>query len=199
MLSKTIENRAALMNIANKINKVTQGVAIDENGNPTDTYLEYLSLMYDSEVAEIVQHLEIFPNSISLRKLAKTLNRDKQELKKILHSLAEKGFVVEAGGYAIPNPLMIYDMPFILKVNYDGKDVVNFAKLSRKFFEEEGYYISWETNKEGIPRTRIITVSEKIEPPHDIIPIETHKRKEMDPKSESYLCWHDDCRRDGYS
>ena len=160
------------MNIAKKLSKVTQGVAIDEKGNPTDTYLEYLSLMYDSEAAEIVQHLEIFPKIISLRNLAKILNRDKQELKKILHSLAEKGFVTEAGGYAIPFPLMIYDMPFVLKVNYDGKDVVNFAKLSRKFFEEEGYYKSWETNKKGIPRTRILTVSEKIEPAHDIIPIE---------------------------
>ena len=50
-LSSLTENKKALINIAKKIDKVGQGIARDENGEPTETYLEYLSLMYDAKQA----------------------------------------------------------------------------------------------------------------------------------------------------
>ncbi len=166
------QHRAALRNIAMKLSKVQQGIAKDEKGEPTETYLEYLSLLYGLEAAEVVQHLEVFPKTVRLGKLAKTLNREKKELKTILDALVDRFFILKAGGYSIPPPLMIYDVPFILKRNLDRTDIKEFAQLSRKFFEKEGYYKSWETSYKGTPRTRILTVSEKIEPAHDIVPIE---------------------------
>jgi Pyruvate/2-oxoacid:ferredoxin oxidoreductase delta subunit/predicted transcriptional regulator len=174
-LSTKIENKETLTKIAEKLSKIQQGVARDENGKISETYLQYLSLMYGPKDAEIVQHLEVFPNSVRVSKLAKELGRDKNELKEMLDKLAKKGFIQKLGSaYAIPTPLLIYDAPFILKINYedDKEKTTELARLSRKFFEKEGYYKSWETSYKGTPRTRILTVSEKIEPEKDIIPIE---------------------------
>lgn len=170
-----IENKEALIKIAEKLSKVQQGTAKDRRGNISETYLKYLSLMYNPQEAELVQHLDIFPKFISVLKLSKQLGIDKNEIKNILENLASKGFIQGMGAsYAIPTPLMIYDVPFILKINYEDEKekTTELARLSRTFFEKENYYKSWETSVKGIPRTRILTVSEKIESQKDIIPIE---------------------------
>ncbi len=186
-------HRVALLNIADKLSKVQQGVAKDENGEPTETYLTYLSLMYNPEAAEVVQHLEVFPKTVTVNALTKKLNRDKKEMTTILEGLAEKFFLMEAGGYSIPTPLMIYDAPFILKRNVKREDIKEFALLSHKFFEKEDYYKAWETNFKGKPRTRILTVSEEIEDKRSIIPIE--EVYNIIEKNESFALIPCPCRR----
>jgi len=109
-MSSDIKNRKALEKIAGKLSKVQQGVAKDEKGNTTETYLKYLSLMYGPDEAEIVQHLEIMPNATRVTKLAKQIGKEKNEIKEILDKIADKGFIMKMGGsYALPNPLMIFD------------------------------------------------------------------------------------------
>jgi ferredoxin len=171
-LIKSEQHKSALVNIAKKLSTVQQGIPKDEAGEPTQTYLEYLSILYPPEAAEIIQHLDVFPKVLSLIKLAKLLNRDKQELREILDPLADHFYLMKAGGYAIPTPLMIYDAPFILRRNLDSESIKELARLSRFLFEKEEYYKSWETSYKGTHRSRILTVSEKIEPQHDIIPVE---------------------------
>ena len=166
------EHRNDLIKIANKLRRIQQGIPTDEKGDPTETYLEYLSLMYDPTAAKIVQHFPVSPAGISLRKLTKILNRDRKELKEILKPLVERFFVLETGGYSLPNPLMIYDAPFIIRKNLERDDIKEFARLSRKFFVEDEYYKKWETSYKGTPRSRILTVSEKIEDKREIIPVE---------------------------
>ena len=51
-------HRKNLLNIAKKLKYAWYSVPTDEAGNPTETYLEYLSLMYNPEIAELVQALE---------------------------------------------------------------------------------------------------------------------------------------------
>ncbi|MHA1271415.1 MAG: ATP-binding protein [Candidatus Helarchaeota archaeon] len=174
-MSNELKNRDAYINIANKLSVIRQGVPKDKNGNPSETYLKYLSLMYNPEEAQIIQHLEVFPNTTRLSKFAKKLEKNKDELKEMLDRLAERGFIQKLGSsYAIPNPLFIYDAPFILKINYEDniETTIEQAKLSREFFEKEGYYKSWETSIKGTPRSRILTVSEKVESPKTISPVE---------------------------
>lgn len=167
------EHRNTLINISKKLQKASQSIPADEHGEPTETYLEYISLMYSPEVAQIVQHLEIFPKTISIHKLAKKLGRDRNELKKVLENPSRKLFLVNLGNfYALPTPLFVYDSPFILKENYEGENAIPFAELSKKFFEKENYYKRWETSRKGRPRMRILTVSEKIEHESIILPVE---------------------------
>lgn len=54
------KHRQNLMNIANKLRVAWYSIPTDEKGDPTETYLEYMSLMYDLEIAELVQHLDLF-------------------------------------------------------------------------------------------------------------------------------------------
>ena len=59
-------HRQNLINIAEKIESKYKRNPIDGKGNPTETYLEYLSLMYNSEISEMVQHLEVFPTTTTV-------------------------------------------------------------------------------------------------------------------------------------
>lgn len=167
------KNRDYLINIAKKLQKTSQSIPIDETGEPTEAYIEYLNLMYNPKEAEIIQHLEVFPKNVSLNKLAKFSGHNKQEIMDILDPLSEKGFITKMGKtYSIPMPLEIFDLPFMLKKVYTSNEAEKFAQLSKSFFEGDEYYRIWETTEMGIPRTRILTVSEKIEPTRDILPIE---------------------------
>jgi len=166
------KHRENLITIAHKIEKRWKRSPFDEKGNPMEDYLEYLSLMYDLETSEIVKHLGAFPNITSLREFAKQINRNQEKLQNLLDGLDKKGFIAKIGGkYSLPSPLMVYDMPIIMTENYEGKNGKKFAELSRKFYED-GYYKRWETTEEGIPRTRILTVSEQIEPGQKVVPLE---------------------------
>ncbi len=169
------EHKENLIKIAKKLEKKSQSFPKDENGEPTETYLEYLSLMYNPDVAELVIPLPIFPETISIVRLAKMTGLDKDTIIKKLEIASKRGFVIKLGrSYSQLMPLFVYDMPFILKVNYeDHKDETKKAAfLSRKFYTEEGYYKTWQNSRKGVPRFRVLTVSEEIEPNREIIPIE---------------------------
>ena len=74
--------------------------------------------------------------------------------------------------YSLPDPFFVYDAPFVVKENYEGPEAKKFADLSRKFFIEDKYYKKWETSWKGTPYMRVLTVSEHVEPGHEIIPLE---------------------------
>jgi ferredoxin/DNA-binding Lrp family transcriptional regulator len=170
---KSEEYKEDLIKIAKKLEHSTQSYPKDENGEPTESYLEYLSLMYEPKIAQLVLHLPVFPKTISIVKFAKKAGKDKEELMNMLEDLTERGFIIKLGrNYAQPMPLFVYDIPFILKKNIEHKDAKKFAELSRKFFIEDQYYKTWQTSRKGVPRVRVLTVSEEIEPENEIVPIE---------------------------
>ncbi len=166
------EHKADLIRLAKEYTYSAQSYPGVQEEEPKEKYLEYLSLMYDPEIVKIMLELPVMPKTMSIKKVAKKLGIDKDELIAKLEEHAKRGFVTRIGNsYARPSPLQIHDSPFILQENLDRDDIVEFARLSREYFEE-GYYKTWETNRRGIPRTRVLTVSEKIEPSHQIMPME---------------------------
>jgi ferredoxin len=166
------EHRADLITIAKEYKYSAQSYPADENGEPKEAYLEYLSLMWDPELAKIMLELPIMPKSMPIRVLAKKLNMDREELRSKLEEPTKRLFVIRVGNnYARPTPLLIHDAPFIIQENLDREDAVKLAELSRKYFDD-GYYRTWENSRSGTPRTRVLTVQEKVEPSHEIIPLE---------------------------
>jgi len=166
------EHKADLIQIAEKLRRKMQSFPKDENGQPTEKYLEYISLMFDPDITKIVLEMDVFPKMSSSLKLAKRLGMDKKEMLAKLETTIDRGFILKTGPrIALPMPFFIYDMPFILERNYSSDNVVEFARLSREFFEA-GYYKTWETSRKGIPRMRVLTVSEEVEDPKEIVPIE---------------------------
>ncbi|MFX1337375.1 MAG: 4Fe-4S binding protein [Promethearchaeota archaeon] len=167
------EHKADLIRLAKEYKYSVQSYPGVQEQKPKEKYLEYLSLMYDPEIIKIVLELPILPKTLSIKKVGKKLNIDKDDLISNLEGYVKRGFVTRLGknNYARPSPLQIHDSPFILQENLDRDDIVEFARLSREYFDE-GYYKTWETNRKGIPRTRVLTVSEKVEPSHQIMPME---------------------------
>ena len=166
------EHRADLIKIAKEYKFSAQSYPADENGGPKEAYLEYLSLMWDPELVKIVLELPIVPKLLDIKKIAKILNIDITKLSSKLEEPVKRGFIVKMGNfYARPSPLQIHDAPFIFQENLDREDIVEFANLSRDYFDG-GYYRTWETRRSGTPRTRVLTVQEKIDTSHEIVPIE---------------------------
>jgi len=167
------EHKADLIKLAKEYKYSAQSYPGVQEEEPKEKYLEYLSLMYDQEIVKIMLEFPVMPKSMSIKKLAKKLNIDKEELISKLEGHVKRGFVTRLGNnnYARPSPLQIHDSPFILQENLDRDDIVEFARLSREYFDE-GYYKTWETRRSGIPRTRVLTVSEKVEHEQQIIPME---------------------------
>ena len=167
------EHKEDLIKIAKRLIRKPHSIPTDENDEPTETYIEYLSLMYSPEIAKLVQFLPVFPDGINITQFAEEVNIDKKELIEKLSEVSRKRFVITLGRqYALPDPFMMYDIPFIVKENYEGPEAKKFADLSRKFFIEDKYYKKWETSWKGTPYMRVLTVSEKIDPEHEIIPLE---------------------------
>jgi ferredoxin len=166
------EHKADLIRLAKEYKYSAQSYPGVEEEKPKEKYLEYLSLMYDPEIVKIALELPVMPKSMPIKKLARKLNINLDELINKLEESVKRGFIIKIGNrYARPSPLLIHDSPFILQENLDREDIVEFARLSREYFDE-GYYKTWETNRQGIPRTRVLTVSEKVEPGHQIMPME---------------------------
>lgn len=166
------EHRTDLIRLAKEYKYSAQAYPGIEEESPKEQYLEYLSLMYDPQIIKIALELPIMPKSISIKKVAEKVGIDKNELRSKLEEHVKRGFITKLGNrYARPSPLQVHDMPFILQENLDRDDIKDLARLSREYFEDE-YYKTWETNRKGIPRTRILTVSEEVEPGHQIIPME---------------------------
>lgn len=167
------EHEENLIKFAEKMRYKAQSFPKDENGQPTETYIQYISMMYDPEVIKIVLEIEVFPKMTSITKLSKKTEMNKELLLTKLEPVIKRGFITKMGPkLTLPSPLFIFDIPFILEENYSRDDIVEFAQLSRKFFIEDKYYKTWENKRDGTPRMRVITVSEKVEPNHHIQPIE---------------------------
>jgi len=117
------EHRADLIRLAKEYKYSMQSYPADENGEPKEAYLEYLSLMYDPELVKIALEFPIMPKLLSLRKLAKKLDMEKEKLESMLEEPVKRGFVAKLGNlYARPSSLQIHDMPFILQENLDSPE-----------------------------------------------------------------------------
>ena len=57
------EHKEDLITIAKKLERKSMSYPKDEQGEPTETYLEYLSLMYNPEIAQVVIELPVFPET----------------------------------------------------------------------------------------------------------------------------------------
>jgi ferredoxin len=135
------------------------GFAANEDGKPTETWLEFLSILYPPELAEVAIHLDIIPDTVCLRNLAKKLGRNKSELGKLLHEPSKKfHFIILGGSVALPDPTFLYDAPVIsANVEKSGQQK-DLARLSMKFFND-GWHENW-VMKEGVSRMRVMAVPE---------------------------------------
>ena len=90
---ETKEHRSDLLQIARRLQKKSQSCPTNENGEPTETYLEYISMMFEPEVAKIAKFLTIFPVSTSVNKLSKETGTEKNEIHQTLEEASKRGLI----------------------------------------------------------------------------------------------------------
>lgn len=164
------EHRESLIAIAEKLRPLKQSIPTDSEGNPTEEYLEYLSLMYSPEVAKVATALKPFPKFTEIGYLSKRTGISRKELKTLLSEPSKKLYLVNMGPvYALPTPLFVFDGPFILKSSYASENGKKFAELGKKNFEA-GYWKVWETHSDGTPEMRVLAVDVEVKNNSVVLP-----------------------------
>jgi hypothetical protein len=85
------EHRENLIKLTEKLKFKTQSLPKDEEGHPTEKYLEYISLMYNSEIVKIALEIEVLPETTSVSQLARKLGMDKSDLLIKLEPVLNRG------------------------------------------------------------------------------------------------------------
>ena len=127
-------------------------------------FIDYLKLLYTTEEAELVQHLQMPMKFKPAAEVAGAAGRDEADVKEVLNSLANRGRIMGFGGmYAFPVIASIVNLHnFSEEV---GPDDLEAANLYQQFFIRDGFYKYYESSEEGTPIMRVIPVESAVE--HD--------------------------------
>ena len=158
-------------NITNKINafdvilekmrEYPNDVPLDDDGNISSAFRDYIKLMFTPEEAEIVQHLDIKP--LSINEIAKRIGKDRKETKSILKDMADQGIIQDIGGYSyFLTVAHLFNIGFkyskaMERLGQKGAD------LFQQFFINDKYYKRYESSDAGTPLTRIIPLNKSID------------------------------------
>ncbi len=136
--------------------KYPNDVPLDEQGNISEAFKEYIKLMFTPEEAEIAQHLEVFP--LSLLELSKRLGKDRKETKKILDEMTDKGIIQDVGGYSYFLTIAhLFNIGFKYSKAQERLGRKG-AELYQQFFVKEKFYKRYESSDAGTSLTRIVPI-----------------------------------------
>lgn len=131
------------------------------DGKVSETFKEFIKILFTPEEAEIAQHLTIKPQSVVA--IARNAGKNKEEIKKILEEMTAKGIIQDIGGYShFVAMAHLLNMGFKYSKTFErlGKKG---AELYQHFFIEEKYYKRYESSDAGTSLTRIVPVNKSIE------------------------------------
>ncbi|MBD3254190.1 MAG: 4Fe-4S dicluster domain-containing protein [Candidatus Lokiarchaeota archaeon] len=147
--------------ILKKMREYPNDVPVDDEGNVSEAFKQYIKLFYTPEEAEIAQHLEIMP--LSVKTIAERIGKPRKETKQILEQMAEKGIIQDTAGYSyFLTVAHLFNIGFKYSKALErlGKKG---AELYQKFFIEEKFYKRYESSDKGTPLTRIVPIEKAID------------------------------------
>jgi len=147
--------------ILEKMREYPNDIPVDENGNISKAFREYIKIMFTPEEAEIAQHLDITP--LNVNEIAKRIGKERKETKEILNEMADKGIIQDIGGYSyFLTVAHLFNIGFKYSKALErlGKKG---AELYQQFFIKEKYYKRYESSDGGTPLTRIIPINTSID------------------------------------
>jgi ferredoxin len=147
-------------NILHNMREYPNDIPISE-GKISESFREFIKLLFTPEEAEIAQHLTVKPRSI--RSISKKLGKSQEETKKILEKMAEDGIIHDIGGFSY-----FIAMPHLLNMGFKYSKTFERlgkkgAELYQKFFIEEKFYKRYESSDAGTPITRIVPINQSID------------------------------------
>jgi Fe-S-cluster-containing hydrogenase component 2/DNA-binding Lrp family transcriptional regulator len=155
--------------ILNNMKEYPQGIPM-RNGEVSESFKEYIKLLFTPKEAKIAQYLKTTPQSVT--KLSKKLQKPKEETKKILEEMTDKGIIQDIGGYSY-----FITMAHLLNVGYKYSKAQERlgekgAKLYEEFFIHDGFYKRYESSDKGTSLMRVIPINKSIERNSEILNIE---------------------------
>ncbi|TFG05952.1 MAG: 4Fe-4S dicluster domain-containing protein [Promethearchaeota archaeon] len=147
--------------IIKKMREYPNDIPVDETGNVSEAFKEYLKLFFTPEEAKVAQHLEIMP--LSVNEIAKRMGKSRKETKQILKNMADKGIIQDIAGYSyFVTVAHLFNIGFKYTKALErlGKKG---AELYQQFFITEKFYKRYESSDEGTPLTRIVPIEKAID------------------------------------
>ena len=147
--------------ILKKMREYPNDIPIDEKGNISEAFREYIKLMFTPDEAEIAQHLDIKP--LTVNEIARRIGKDRKETTKILKEMADKGIIQDIGGYSyFLTVAHLFNIGFKYSKAME-KLGIRGAELYQQFFIKEKYYKRYESSDAGTPLTRIIPINTSVD------------------------------------
>jgi len=146
--------------ILEKKREYPNDIPLDDEGNISSAFREYIKLMFTPEEAEIVQHLDIKP--LTVNAIAKRIGKDRKETNLILKEMADQGIIQDIGGYSyFLTVAHLFNIGFKYSKAMErlGKKG---ADLYQQFFIKDKYYKRYESSDAGTPLTRIIPIDNQL-------------------------------------
>lgn len=155
--------------ILDNMKQYPQGIPM-KDGKVSESFKEYIKLLYTPEEAKIAQFLKTTPQSVT--KLAKKLNKSKKETREILEEMTDKGIIQDIGGYSY-----FITMAHLLNVGYKYSKAQERlgkrgAELYEDFFIHDKFYKRYESSDKGTSLMRVVPVNKSIERKTEILNLE---------------------------
>lgn len=168
-----MENEKYYEILAQKLDATVQGLSkIGTQGNVSETWMEYLRVLVPPEDVKYLVELHVFPNTMSVKKFARKINKSEDEAIEILERLFQNDCVARIGSkvrkYGIQLPLLIFDAPPLSYEKYPKEKAKKLAELSYKYLVEEEWYRNFE-GSETTPLSRILPVQKSIKLEQNIL------------------------------
>jgi len=130
-------------------------------GKFTESFIEYLKLVYTEEEVVFVKHLKALPEFISTEDIARETGKEEKVVMEILDSLRKRNRIFGMGDiFALPTmPLLVNIHQFHAEL---GPDDLKAAEFYLDFFIEKKYSRYYETSEEGTPVFRTVPVGKTI-------------------------------------
>ena len=156
-------DRSVYYQLAEAIEKNPFGIP-KVNETVSEAFIDFLTLIYTPQEAELGRHLSVYPFFKSLNELAALAKDSQEEVSLILEGLHARYALMglpQNDQHALPTIFYIFNFhnryPEIRESDLDA------AALYQTFFIEEGFYRRFETSDEGTPAFRTIPVNRSIQ------------------------------------
>ncbi|MCP4763680.1 MAG: hypothetical protein GY870_18055, partial [archaeon] len=131
------------------------------DGKVSESFREYIKLLFTPEEAKIAQHLTVRPQKA--RKIAKMLGIDKEEAKKILDEMTTKGIIQDTAGYSLFMTFAwLMNIPYKYSKSLERMQGTKGGELYQKFFIEEKFYKRYESSDKGTAWNRVLPIGKTI-------------------------------------
>jgi len=115
-----MKDQTAYARIARKIDEQDPHTAPRaKDGSIHEAFIKHLELVYSSEEAEVVQHLNVLDAFMSSQEVAEACGKDLEHVDKILaHVQAESGVIGLGNMYCLPIiPMLLNDLRFLGRID----------------------------------------------------------------------------------